>query len=200
MKWIENDDLGAFTHRSSKACIFGALHAEQVFRSLELDKGSCLLDAGCGPGEYSVLAAKQVGETGSVIALDRDSWMIEQLNKAIAAHAITNIFSQIADLGEPLPLRDRLADAVLISAVLHMPGLNDRWHILFPELQRILRRNGRLGIIERNNAAAPIDHPLHLRLSPETIANEILRYGFKQCGLIELTPSRFLMLFEKQDP
>jgi len=197
MKWTVSNKLEPFTHKSDQACHFGALSAKLIFRSLELEEGNCLLDAGCGPGDYSVPAAKHVGETGSVIALDRDPWMIEQLQKAIAGHAITNIFTQVADLGDPLPLKDQQVDAVLISAVLHMPGLDDRWQVLFPELQRVLRRNGRLGIIERDNAAAPTSSPLHLRLSPKTITDEIIRYGFKQCGQIELTPTRVLILFEK---
>ncbi|SEA55668.1 Methyltransferase domain-containing protein [Desulfuromusa kysingii] len=197
MKWRVNTTPDAFTHSTVDPCRFGALNSEVIFSSLELDVGSCLVDAGCGPGEYSVLAARLIGETGSVIALDRDPWMIEQLRQTIAAQAITNIHCQVADLGAPLPLRDQQADAVMISAVLHMPGLTDRWQILFSELQRGLRKGGKLAIIEKSNASAPADHPLHLRLSPETIAANVTPHGFEQCGLVELRADKFLILFEK---
>lgn len=199
MQWRINDAPHFSVDRRDEPCSFGALNPELIFNSLQLGEGNCFVDAGCGPGEYSVLAARHVGAVGSVIALDRDPWMIEQLRQTIAAQTITNIDTQVADLGEPLPLRDQQADAVLISAVLHMPGLNDSWQILFPELQRILRRGGKLGIIEKNNASASTDLPLHLRLSPETIAENIIPYGFEACGLVPLQANKFLILFEKCD-
>ncbi|WP_321368268.1 class I SAM-dependent methyltransferase [uncultured Desulfuromusa sp.] len=199
MKWRINNTPDSIINRRDEPCRFGVLNSELIFSSLQLEEGGCFVDAGCGPGEYSVLAAKHVGDVGSVIALDRDPWMVEQLHKTIAAQAITNIETQIVDLGKPLPLKDQQADAVLISAVLHMPGLSDRWQILFPELWRILKQGGKLGIIEKNNASVPVGHPLHLRLSPETIAENIIPYGFGQCGLIELKENIFLIVFEKRD-
>ena len=37
-----------------------------------LKPGMRVLDAGCGPGDVSLIAAKLVGPTGSVVGLDRD--------------------------------------------------------------------------------------------------------------------------------
>ncbi len=183
-------------YRLDEAGSFGVQNPELVFNALELGVGDSFLDAGCGPGEYTLLAAARVGAGGRVIGLDRDARMIEQLHQASQAAGYPNIASLIADLGAPLPLATSSIDAVLISGVLHMPGLDEHWGALFPELFRVLRPNGRLGIIESPKPAVTPDLPLHLRLTPTTIATEIKPYGFQQLGLTKLS-SRELVLFTK---
>ena len=196
MKWKECFDLQPPRYRLDGAGSFGVQSPELVFNALELKTGDCFLDAGCGPGEYALLAATRVGAGGRVIGLDRDARMIEQLQQANKAAGGHNITSLVADLGAPLPLATSSVDAVLISGVLHMPGLDERWGVLFPELYRVLRPDGRLGIIESPKPAAASNLPLHLRLTPATIAEEINPYGFQQSGLTELS-SRVLILFVK---
>jgi ubiquinone/menaquinone biosynthesis C-methylase UbiE len=196
MKWRERFDIQPPRYRTETSYSFGVQSPALVFGSLGLGAGKCLLDAGCGPGEYSFPAAEHVGETGTVIALDRDLRMIEQLRHKAKCSGVKNITSLHADLGEPLPLPDQSVDAVLISGVLHMPGLDDRWGVLFPELYRALRPDGRLGIIESSRISASPDLPLHLRLTSHTITAEIKRYGFQPCGLVELAGTA-LVLFEK---
>ena len=196
MEWRECFDRQPRRYRVGNGCSFGVQHADLIFKTLELGTGNCFLDAGCGPGEYALLAAELVGETGAVIALDRDPYMIQQLQLAAKDSPATNISSLVAELGAPLPLQDRLADVCLISSVLHMPGLDDRWDVLFTELHRVLRHKGRLGIIESHKTGVSSDLPLHLRLTPETIATEIKPYGFEKRGLVDLSFSS-LVLFEK---
>ena len=196
MQWKECFDLQPPRYRREGAGSFGVQSPELVFAALGLKAGNCFLDAGCGPGEYALLAAAWVGAGGRVIGLDHDARMIEQLRQASQAADCPNIASLIADLGAPLPLATSSIDAVLISGVLHMPGLDEHWGVLFPELFRVLWPNGRLGIIESPKPAATPDLPLHLRLTPSTIAAEIKPYGFQQVGLTKLS-SRELILFTK---
>ena len=178
------------------ACRFGAQQPELVFRTLGLDKGGCFLDAGCGPGDYSLPAAERVGSEGKVISLDRDPRMLEQLRQRARRDGFENITCLEADLSRPLPLNNGQADVALISGVLHMPGLTDHWESLFAELYRVLRNDGRLGIIESRQDDAPAEYPLHRRLTPELISNRIKVYGFQQQGLLELTYSP-LIWFKK---
>ncbi len=196
MQWKECFDLQPPRYRLDEAGSFGVQSPELVFNALELGVGDSFLDAGCGPGEYSILAAERVGAGGRVIGLDRDARMIEQLRQASQAAGCPNISSLVADLGASLPLATSSIDAVLISGVLHMPGLDEHWGVLFPELHRVLRPDGRLGIIESPKADADPALPLHLRLTPTTIAAEIKPYGFQQSGLTKLS-SRELILFTK---
>lgn len=177
------------------ACHFGVRSPELIFDRLGLKRGDCFLDAGCGPGEYALLASERVGVQGSVIALDRDPFMLEQLQKKTDRLGIENISVQLAELGTPLALADHRVDSCLLSAVLHMPGLDDRWDVLFSEIHRILRPGGRLGIVESNRSHVAPELPLHLRLTPETVSAGIELHGFQMRELIDLDSS-YLALFE----
>jgi ubiquinone/menaquinone biosynthesis C-methylase UbiE len=50
---------------------FYAEFTEDVLRRAGLDQGMRVLDIGCGPGDVSILAARLVGPTGTVVAVDR---------------------------------------------------------------------------------------------------------------------------------
>ena len=50
----------------------------QFFVSAGIEPGMRVLDLGCGMGDVSLLAAKLVGPTGSVIAIDRDRAIVER--------------------------------------------------------------------------------------------------------------------------
>ena len=188
--------LEPFNGNNGGSCNYGAQFSDTIFARLGVAPGGCFLDAGCGPGEYALLASEKIGEAGRVFALDRDPKMIEYLQHKIISVGKANIVSQVADLGDPLPMVDQSVDSALLSSVLHMPGLTERWHILFTELQRVLRRGGRLAIIEKDNSRAASDAPLHWRLSPQLLTEEAQKYGFRKLAVENLSSSRFLVLFE----
>ena len=50
----------------------------QFIVSAGIEPGMRVLDLGCGMGDVSLLAAKLVGPTGSVIAIDRDRAIVER--------------------------------------------------------------------------------------------------------------------------
>lgn len=182
--------------QTEATCSFGVKSPELIFDKLDFKLGDCFLDAGCGPGEYAILAAKRVAPQGSVFALDRDPFMIKQVRQKAKSLGIENISVQSAELGTPLAIADQIIDSCLVSAVLHMPGLDDRWDVLFSEIHRILRCPGRLGIVESYRENVSLDQPLHLRLTPETIIAGVEPHGFQKRELINLDSS-FLVLFDR---
>ena len=51
---------------------------EDVLRETEIEPNATVLDFGCGPGGYTLLAAKQLGQSGKVYALGNSKKIISQ--------------------------------------------------------------------------------------------------------------------------
>ena len=55
-----------------------------VFSELQLKGGYCVLDLGCGKGDYSIQASAIVGDSGVVYALDKEKEVIDELKEKAA--------------------------------------------------------------------------------------------------------------------
>lgn len=104
--------------------------------------GEHVVDVGCGAGIDSIIAARMVGPTGSVIGVDMTPAMVEKAREGAKAAELHNVeFRQ--GLAESLPAADSWADVVISNGVLN----------LFPdklaglqEMARVLKPEGRLQI------------------------------------------------------
>jgi ubiquinone/menaquinone biosynthesis C-methylase UbiE len=159
---------------------------EVVFKVLALKEGDCFLDIGCGPGEYAIQAAKLVGSSGTVYALDKSESLITELNQRAGSEGITNITAMVADATKSLPIRKSCVEVCLVATVLHIPDVAKRARTLFAEIRRVLKSDGRLSIIECHKKETPFGPPKHIRISPEDLEYLITRYGFEKVGMVDL--------------
>lgn len=112
------------------------------FSLAALMPGEHVVDVGCGAGIDSIIAARMVGPTGSVIGLDMTPAMVEKARAGAKEAELNNVeFRQ--GLAESLPVADGWADVVISNGVLN----------LFPdklaglqEMARVLKPSGRLQI------------------------------------------------------
>ena len=159
---------------------------EVVFAALALKPGDHFLDLGCGPGEYSIYAARRVGDSGVVHALEKWGYMVDGLKQEAQAQGINNLKPITADITEPLPIEDKSIDVCLLSTVLHIFGLSRIERPLFNEIRRVLKPGGRVAIIECKKEDQPCGPPKHMRLSPDMVEAAISKYGFTKLGLHDL--------------
>ena len=104
--------------------------------------GEHVVDVGCGAGIDSIIAAKMVGPTGSVVGVDMTPAMVEKARAGATEAELHNLdFRQ--GLAESLPVADGWADVIISNGVLN----------LFPdklaglqEMARVLKPDGRLQI------------------------------------------------------
>jgi SAM-dependent methyltransferase len=74
---------------------------EKFFHAAGLQPGMRVLDIGCGMGDVAFLAADIVGQTGSVVAIDRDLTTIEKARaRAPQFPSHTRVTFEHADVGE----------------------------------------------------------------------------------------------------
>jgi SAM-dependent methyltransferase len=110
----------------------------------ELAAGQTVLDLGCGAGLDSILAARRVGPTGKVIAVDMTGAMLDKAQRNAATVGISNIEWHLAD-AENLPVTDGTVDVVITNGVLNL--CQDKPKIL-AELHRVLCPGGRLQLAD----------------------------------------------------
>jgi ubiquinone/menaquinone biosynthesis C-methylase UbiE len=104
---------------------------ENLFLRAGLARGTNVPDAGCGLGDVSFLAARLVGESGSVLGIDRAPSSVETARRRAEYHRVTHATFLEADLSTFQP--DRTFDAVVGRLVL----------LYVPDAPSVLRRLSR---------------------------------------------------------
>jgi SAM-dependent methyltransferase len=74
---------------------------DRLLRSAGIGPGHHVLDAGCGAGHVAALAAELVGESGSVVGIDRDEAQVERARARWSE--LRNVTFEVAELADPPP-------------------------------------------------------------------------------------------------
>jgi ubiquinone/menaquinone biosynthesis C-methylase UbiE len=91
--------------------------AAVILQHANLQPGMTVLDIGCGPGRLTIPAAREVGPTGKVVALDLQPGMLRRAQEKAQAASLTNIQFLQGGAGEG-KLREFQADRALLVTVL----------------------------------------------------------------------------------
>lgn len=109
-----------------------------------LQPGEHVLDIGCGAGTDSLIAARMVGPTGSVIGVDMTPAMVVKAERNAAAAGLTNVAVRQGFM-EELPVADGTIDVVISNGVINLT--TDKLHVM-REVHRVLRPGGRFQIAD----------------------------------------------------
>lgn len=126
-----------------------------------IEPGMTVLDVGPGNGRYTIGAARRVGDTGKVFAVDIEPKMIERVEARAAMEGVTNIEARVANVYN-LPFEDETFDLIyMITVISEIPEPIRAIH----EFCRVLKPNGSLVFSELLNDP---DYPL---------ARTLIRWG-----------------------
>ncbi len=165
---------------------FDMVDPDVVFNTLALKPGNIFLDLGCGAGDYSLYAAEIVGQSGKVYALDLWAALLDGLNKEATLKSLTNIETRLCDISGNLDFEDGSIDVCFLSAVIHTLDLNKIGERFFGEIHRVLKRGGKLSVIECKKEKLTFGPPPAVRLSAEDLERHMTRYGFEKRNYIDL--------------
>jgi len=157
-----------------------------VFEKLTLKHGDTLLDLGCGAGDYSIHAARIVGETGKIYALDLWWEMLEKICEDATILRIHNIYPVVSDVRKKINLPDDSTDVCLIGTVLHMMDFKREANNMFAEVKRVLKPGGKLAVIECKKENSSFGPPIQARISPEELEKSIAEFGFSKTDYTDL--------------
>jgi ubiquinone/menaquinone biosynthesis C-methylase UbiE len=103
-----------------------------------LKKGQRILEVGCGPGYFTIPAAKIVGHEGFVYAVDVHPRAIERVQRKIEKEGISNVMPILTNAsGTGLP--DHSIDLAFVFGLRYIAGGLEN---LVAELHRVLNNGG----------------------------------------------------------
>jgi len=108
------------------------------FSMRPLEAGERVVDVGSGAGFDSLVAARAVGSTGSVIGIDMTADMLTKSRATAAELDLTNVEFR-EGFAEALPVDDAWADVVISNGVINLCA--DKLAV-FTEIRRVLRPGG----------------------------------------------------------
>ena len=130
---------------------------EAVLRSAGLERGMSVLDLGCGAGDVSMIAARLVGETGSVLGIDKSDEAVRTAQRRCRLANLSNVtFAErnLEDLEGEAPF-----DAVIGRFILvHFK----QPEVLLKRVRGVLRPGGILAFAELDIGSTMIAPPAPL--------------------------------------
>jgi len=107
-----------------------------------LRAGETVVDVGCGAGFDTLLAARQVGPAGRVIAVDMTPAMLDKTSLAAKELGLENVDARLG-FAEELPVESGVADVVISNGVINL--CPDKVQVM-REIHRVLKPGGRFQI------------------------------------------------------
>jgi len=166
----------------------------KVLRLLGVNKSVMdLVDFGSGFGTFTIPAAKLI--QGTVYAIDIESEMIKVVQQKAKKFNLNNIENILRDfILDGSGHEDSSVDFVMLFNILH----GEKPKILLKEAYRILKPNGKVGVVHWNyDVATPRGPPMDMRVKPEECRVWAESVGFVFVKSIDLKPYHFGLLFRK---
>lgn len=147
---------------------------DEFMKRVGVGVGQDVLDFGCKGGNYTRNAAKVVGGSGTVYALDKDEEALEEVSRVAEEEDVENVEClHVPEEQETIPLSSDSVDMVLLYDVLHggyFPESSERKEVLL-QIHDVLKPGGILSL-----------YPTHLKkygLTFEQILGEVRQTGFQ---------------------
>jgi predicted methyltransferase len=144
------------------------LEINRVMDILGIVPGKSVADIGAGSGFFTVLAARRVGEKGTVYAVDINPEAIRYIDARVKKEALHNVKTVLGKQDDPLLPNG--VDAVLLLKTYHEVA---QPIILFRNLRNSLAKDAKVGVIDRNGNGT--DHGV----ARDVVIREMKAAGYK---------------------
>jgi ubiquinone/menaquinone biosynthesis C-methylase UbiE len=160
-------------------------------------KAKVVLDVGCGDGHFTIAAARVVGGSGKVIGIDIDKTSIEILENEIKEQGIKNIQPILQDFSKGTSLPGKSIDLCLIVNVLHGFVLNHELEEVMGEIERLMKDNGELFILEFKKVEGTPGPDISERLDPIDVELLVKPFSFKMDNIFDIGLIHYGIIFKR---
>src|SRR5262245_16718018 len=164
---------------------------DDLIKALEIPEGATVADIGAGTGFFTWRLARQVGSSGTIIAVDLQQAMLDRTAETVKQHELANVrFVRSTERDPKLPPQS--VDVVFIAHSYHEFGDPET---MMEGVRRSLKPGGRLVIVEyaKEKKLAPAS-ALH-KMSFDEIRSEIEPMGFELDRLLDFLPTQHGLIF-----
>lgn len=168
----------------------------EVILQMGLHSGDRVGDFGAGVGHHAFVAAKIVGDTGRVYAVDVQEEVLKTLRNTAVQKGIGNIETIWGDIESRFGtrLRGDSLDAVILSNTLFQTEDKDA---VLKEIFRTLKPGGRVLVIDWSGAYGGIG-PDEKNVIPEHVAEKLfLDAGFYKEKTLRIGPHHYALIMTK---
>lgn len=165
---------------------------EYIWDKLNLINPNTLVDIGAGTGFFSI---PFVGYTknGKVFACDLSDIMIEWMKSNVCPKYPNIIPIKMEE--RAVPLEDGLADLVYMINLHHELEAPEE---ILNESYRLLKKNGKIFIVDWKKEDMAHGPPTRLRYLPEQVKEQLIRVGFEELTTYNEMSKHFLVIAEKR--
>jgi ubiquinone/menaquinone biosynthesis C-methylase UbiE len=154
---------------------------------MQIKADSQVLDIGCGPASDTISMSEYIGVNGRIVGIDNDPDMVEKANLEVKQRNITKNIVHMQGNAQKLPFTDGEFDCVHAERLLQVLP-ESASTVVFAELNRVLKRNGRMVLVDSDWGSGSInfsDSLLERRLM-EFFATKLRPNGFAGRQLLGL--------------
>ncbi len=167
-----------------------------VVEKLALRRGMAVADLGAGTGYLVRHLAAAVAPSGTVYAVDTEPNLVEHLRDRADAEETGNVVPVLASVDSPRLPRGAIDVIVIVDTFHH---LDERFEYL-RGLQRFLRPNGRIAIIDWKKEELPLGPPPDHKLDRKQVVAEMEAAGFRLLDESAELPYQYFLIFSIREP
>ena len=164
------------------------------------------MDAGCGDGHNAIKILEDYNHKGLVYAVDVYDASIEDMQTYKDENDVENLINIEADITDGIPgVDDESVDVILMVNVFHGFKASRKLDEAVKELERIVKKDGKIAIMDYKAWDVPKGPPTKYRSSPQDLEMLFNKYGLNKIYLnedigedIPEGKSHFLIMFGKE--
>jgi len=172
------------------------LNPDKVANSFGVIPGMSVADLGCGAGYFTIIAAKIIGETGKITAVDILEDALESIRAKAVEQNLTNVETVRADLEKEgsSKLANNSQDVVLLVNVLFQ---SQNKPSIIKEALRIAKPSGRVVIVDWQKGTGGFGPPDDMRTDSDSMRDLASNAGLKLLNVIDAGVFHYGFVFNK---
>ena len=171
-------------HRAHGFSSVHFLDSDDILGELDLKGNETFMDAGCGDGHIAIKVIEEYLPDGTVYAVDVYDASIEDMETYKKENGVENLINIEADIPKGIPgIEDESIDVVLMVNVFHGFKASRTMDEAIEEFKRIIKKDGKIAIMDYKAWEVPKGPPTAFRSSPEELEEVFNKHDLKMTYL-----------------